>query len=445
MAKRPLRSHDIDVGFFHRWYRILLPFAWVAGVMLLIVLPVVAGLFAVLKYRFHQEFTWLTIAIVAVAITGLVMVDVAWRVIRGRRYLIRRIFEDMSQQRTPNFSSYLVDISPRLRKKLRFFSQREVELRDAPYLILRNACHHGQVNFLPFIRRGQWFRDPLDRRQGSHLEIGKHGLLDALNDVAASKIARAMNVDVKPIYGEGAYFEDRVTNINKQKSILDDGGDLPLRYVQATPQKRFIDHSLDGRRGQHVLNDRPLDGELPKAKYIIICCLTNPIKDPVYVLPVSAITRQLRNIFSDHADDYLTTLLRPMTPVFGELKPGEPEGEIADDVLELYNLFHRPILSLHHDTYRGGFDPNRIDYAGMVDRVDARKAVSAFMRAIDGATNDEVKIKLRAGDVLIINNYYGMHRRIEIGYKSLRPPFLFAKRRRWLRVYYGFSRPDPAE
>ncbi len=237
-----------------------------------------------------------------------------------------------------------------------------------------------------------------------------------------------------------------ITDIKKQKSILDDGGDLPLRYAQATPQKRFVDHSVDDPVSHRAIRDQPLDGELPKAKYIIICCLTNPIKDPVYVLPVAAVVKHLKVIFGDYANGYLATLFREVTPVFWGIKPGERTGEIADDVMELYHRYDRQILSEIGDVYRAGFDANKVDYSQMADRADARKALFAFTQAIDAAADEaadeEIKIKLKPGDVLIISNYYGLHRRVELGYQTLRRPFLFAKRRRWLRVYYGFSHPD---
>jgi len=444
MLRRPLQSHVFSVGFFSRWYRLARPLVR-AYVILFFLLAVLFGLWELdWKFKALRELLtprYLAFALGATAASLLAVVMATFWVFHARRNIIVNISRDMSQQRTFNLPSFLTDISPSLRRFLHGFAEHEEAFREAPYILLRNACHHRQVYFWPFVRRGEWFRDPLLRRQDARFEVRKQSALDTINDVLVTKIARALDVDIKPIFGEGTWFEDMITDIRKQKSILDDGGDLPLRYVQATPQKRFVDHSVDDPVTHRALHDQPLDGELPKAKYIIMCCLTNPIKDPVYILPVAAVVERLRTMFPARAGDYIATLLKQVTPVFWGIKPGERNSEIADDVMELYHRYDRQILSRLGDAYRASFDANKIDYSQMADRVEARKAIFAFTQAMDAATDEEIKIKLRPGDILILSNYYGMHRRIELGYMTRRPLF-FAKRRRWLRVYYAFSHPD---
>jgi hypothetical protein len=342
----------------------------------------------------------------------------------------------MAGQLAPNLLPKVLTLSRTFETKLEQFAVDEAGMRKTPYLLCRGACHSAQVYRLPLLMR-RIFPDPIHRRQNVNFDLHKQTTLDSLNDVLAMHISNALGVDVRPPYGEGIWFDDFVTDTSTQKSVLDDGGDLPLRYVQATPHSRFISHHIDK---DHRLSTQGTFGEMPKAKYLIVLCLANAVRDPIYVLPVVRVVDALRKRYGEIADTFLTTLEKRITQVFSNFVNQEQDDGVPDDILEPYRRNERSIVSPFDGGYRLGFDPNRIDYSAMSDRTEARKALFAISRAIADAVPDETKIKLRPGDVLIVNNYYALHRRKEMRYKTLlRIPLV--PRRRWLRVYHAFSRP----
>jgi len=470
MPLSPKRTHVVRMGFLRLWLRIIARFGFLSLPLVLFAdfalvasgrVPQISGAHVIIAQlpQSHSRTAVIVALIAGSFVVDMIVAGFACPLLllnsRLRHWLVEKISQNMAQQRTQEVAqqrtmavvSYLVKIPRNLRRRLVQFSRNEAGLRETPYIVCRKACHSAQVRYRPLFQVRKWFGDPLAQRQTANFDIKKHAVLDSLNDILVTQIALALDVDIKPLFGEDAWFADFVTENWRQKTLLDDGGDLPLRYSQATPHSRFVDHSKENPDGHSTMREAPLDGERPKAKYLIICCLTNPIKDPVYVLPVAALVRRFNEKYGERAASYISALLKNVTPMFATIKSGEHDGEIADDVLEMYHRYDRQVLSQYQGGYRSGFDPNRIDYSAMSDRSEARKALVAFSQTIDEAivdkaASDEVKVKLRAGDVLIVNNYYALHRRVELGYKSMRRPLLFAKRRRWLRVYYAFSRPE---
>lgn len=439
------RSRIVDAGLYRRWRPVTHVLGLVAGsataLGVVLILSVIYGLGLLLgwlpeSFRISAQFAiWISISTVVFFLLAVIVSLVVF--FRGPVHEFRRnVSEVMAGQLAPNFLPKVLTLSTGFETTLKQFAADEARMREMPYLLCRGACHSAQVYRLPFLRRGL-LPDPIHRRQNSNFELGKQSFLDSLNDVLAMHIGNALGVDARPDYGEGMWFDDFVTDTSSQKSILDDGGDLPLRYVQATPHSRFISHHIDK---DHHLNTQGTFGEMPKAKYLIILCLTNTVRDPIYILPVLRVVEALRDRYGEAADGFLSTLEKRVTQVFSNFVNQEQDDGIPDDILEPYRRNERSIISPFDGAYRLGFDPNKIDYSAMSDRTEARKALFAISRAIADAAPDETKIKMRPGDVLIVNNYYALHRRKEMRYKTLmRTPLL--PRRRWLRVYHAFSRP----
>jgi len=353
------------------------------------------------------------------------------------RWIIGNISDFMRRSGKLNLLMYSAALSPDVSRALEKHATDEEGMNKTPYVLCRSGCHTAQVyGPLPWLRYW-WLEDPVDRKQSLSRRHRDQAVLHSFNDVIVTKMADAMGLEVHPMLGEEIWFGDAMTDWDSQKTALGDGMDLPLRHVQATPHARFIDHGFDagdtfGGAGDDVASV----GERPKAKYIFFFCLANPIRDPVYVLPLRKVLERLEARWEATTPRFLETLQRKRFPLFLSMR----SKNAASDVYTFQNKNERPILSKHAAGFRSGYDPNRVDLAAMGDRPEERVALSVFHGALEAAAHeDEIGFLLEPGDVLIVNNYYAFHRRKEMRYAVNRPTLI--PRRRWLRVYYAFSKP----
>jgi len=125
MAKRPSQSHVFHVGFFSRWYRLARPLVR-AYVILFVLIAVFLGLLK-LDWMFPGVQAllaprYVTAALILTGLFLLSLIAMTVRMVLGRRNIILNISRDMSQQRTFNLPSFLMDISPSLRRFLNGFA-----------------------------------------------------------------------------------------------------------------------------------------------------------------------------------------------------------------------------------------------------------------------------------------------------------------------------------
>lgn len=211
--------------------------------------------------------------------------------------------------------------------------------------------------------------------------------------------------DEKP---KGEYSTDPAA----QKSLLTNGRDLPLNYRQATPDFKFTGEAGGGERA---------------ARIIVFACVENPISDPIYLLPTSA-------VFGRLPQGDFEALCQPVFTLFDKYEENlTQKGEIPSQCI----AYDNGSATAHWLS----FDINRL-ILGSDAIAKYRQSLRALIDTIESVANDPdsgaIPITLRRGDALIIDNYRMLYRRKEQDYSVFHPMLLGRPPVRWLFSYYGF-------
>jgi hypothetical protein len=200
--------------------------------------------------------------------------------------------------------------------------------------------------------------------------------------------------------------------------------DVPRRWRQAIPEFALVDEPSAS------------SGNVT-ARYAVYLCVENPIKDPLWLLPVHYVVdalseeqrKLLRHIayeFFDHwYEDLSSRGLSSIQKILGGekvgLKPGQSEN---------YNKWM-------------SFDANRLNLENSKTQQEERGAVGALRtKLVEAARQHAIPVMLRRGDVLIVDNYRTLIRRTELCYRAFNPWLFGRPAVRWLRMYCGFP-PTP--
>jgi hypothetical protein len=230
-------------------------------------------------------------------------------------------------------------------------------------------------------------------------------------DVAAAALLSAAGAELRQKNPtDRRVWQDFVTDVHNETYMFHESRDLWQRFRQATPE-----FAPDDVRKEKV-----------SANILLIACVENTIKDPIYILSVADVLSGL-----DEA-------------TIGELR--KKQFEFVDgwtwDLAEI-NRNLKSIVGGPKDDPRKmwlSFDPNRIDSQSDKTLPEGRKAVGRLMERIHDVGSKAKPVVLKRGDVLMVNNQHAMVRRKE------RTRFVFTwfmPALRWLRVYYGFP-PVPS-
>jgi hypothetical protein len=203
-----------------------------------------------------------------------------------------------------------------------------------------------------------------------------------------------------------------------QKSILSDGDDLPLRYRQATPELRFVGEVKAAAQ--------------MAARIVVFACVENPVSDPILLLTLSDI---LRDMESDERGTMVKHLAEPNFSVFDNwaqnLTQNDPHPN--QKVMMDRGTVERHWVSM---------DVNRLGLQAATMSEGNRQAVSRLLGQINAVESDSksktIPIFLKRGDALVIDNYRVLHRRQELGYRENNPLLWGRPPIRWLQIYYGF-------
>jgi len=227
-------------------------------------------------------------------------------------------------------------------------------------------------------------------------------------DIVAAAIIDAAGSELrKKSAPDHAVRQDYITDCDSEAHAFHEGHDLWLRFRQATPE-----FAPDDPRPDKVA-----------ANLVVIGCVENVIKDPLYVLPVADILSTL-----DH-----DTLFELRKKQFDFV-----DGWAAD--LSELSPHRKSIVSGGGDDPKSwylSFDPNRVVIRSDKTPQEGLRAVAKLLDAINRIGQRTAPVLLRRGDALIVNNYRTLTRRKE------RSRFVFTwpwPPVRWLRVYYGFPR-----
>lgn len=225
-------------------------------------------------------------------------------------------------------------------------------------------------------------------------------------DIVAAAIIAAAGAELRQKNKtDPKVWQDFITDADSEITRFRECRDLWQRYRQATPE-----FAPDDVRPEKVA-----------ASIVLIACVENTIADPIYVLPVADVLKEL--------DPETLSELRKKQFEF-------VDGWAPD--LSAVNLNQKRIVGGEGDRPERwwlSFDPNRIICQSDKTSPEGRKAVGRLMAQIERAGQGAVPVVLRRGDALLVNNYRALVRRKERDRFVITWPWPAL---RWLRVYYGF-------
>lgn len=275
---------------------------------------------------------------------------------------------------------------------------------EAPYVVLRDLY-------------------PILHRRFAYASMNTWFLKGGIYDIISSGLIALTGNRHRRKHANDNVYRDYKSVFSKQKHQALPDEDLPLRYRNATPELLFPDEAV-------FENENDL-----AVRIIVFACIENPIQDPIWILPLSAVLAELdpddvellcRPAFAVY-DRIATSLLqRDPRPDQSILSPGDGPGE-----------------------YYVSLDPNRIAFWHEDTGQEHRHALSNLFKCIEALGEDESKgaipVVLKAGDALVIDNYRMLYCRKEPPYQSFQPVMLGRRAQRWLRSYYGFPPFTPAQ
>lgn len=293
-----------------------------------------------------------------------------------------------------------------------------------PFILCRSGCHA----FAAYVSAMWDGHQLLEKLQTERRIASSWGRFNQLNYLITMSIADGLGLDWKQMRGEGHLFSDQVTCRDEQKSVVREFNecDLPLRFIQAEPQRRFV---------------RAGGAQLPKPKYVMFHCLFNSVADPIWVLPLKDVMAKLKEhcSASGSGTDYETVvrfLSNAAFSVYARIR-----DEPGPDVLKLQFGESRQVPILHTNASGktlSGYDENSILYDQLPP--PAATALFLFQRALDDAAKNAICVQLRSGDVLLVKNQEALFARREVADHFLSWPPTLAVRARWLRSYYLYSK-----
>ncbi len=414
-----VKDFTIELGRWSRWSPILLPVLLVPTAIFLVVFLIIEFSVALLASDTLRPSTetlsrFILVVVLVPVLINILFLGLIVAVGPFRRWLAIRIYSIIESSGGKDTSLSAFRIGGKIRAKLKALAADE----SVPLIICRNAVHTKHIYWLSLFRLSNHSFDPAKRIVESP---NPPYLFDRLNDLLLAKYLEQMEAELRPDRDQGKYFGDAITQWESENSVVQTR-DLPLYYTQATPYRRFP------RTGDHI-------GERPKAKYVVFSCLTNPINDPVWVLPTNFIVNQLRQLYPDDSDWLIEELEKHQFHFFMRYSHSELNDEVFT---KQHDVAPRPILMQVDDKFQSGFDINRLDLSRLDQFPRARMAVFAWHQAIQHSSKNALKVELKAGDVLFVKNYWAFYRRKELKYSTIAKPTLLPLRR-WLRIYWAHT------
>lgn len=274
-------------------------------------------------------------------------------------------------------------------------------------------------------------------------KIGRFSRLDGFRAIRIATLLSSLQAQTAKKGRSEEFYKDYITTFREkrdfEKTMLWDGGDMSLRFRQSSPELPFY-------AGANAI-------EQVQPRYVVIDCLMNPIRDPVFVLMVSDIIEKLPEAIREICN----------------IEPGDPDdSKKIDEIVErvnstpFYKYDNYDRYSLVREDSEVPFPiGNNIDldrpWLGelswdinkvIIEREPVyekqRQVLSIVSRAIYLAQFEAREIVLRTGDTMVIDNRRALHCRKEFDYpklrfKNRRIPIV-GHNRRWLRLYYGFEK-----
>lgn len=325
-------------------------------------------------------------------------------------------------------------------EKLRSPDERE----NVPFLLLR-GFHH---TFLFTVQDPEAVAEARSKRWAKERWNFRH----ILNAWAVACVFDMLGVVLARKFGAGIeqFYRDYVASPQRQKTQYTDGKDMALRYRQSAAELELSAH------------DPSTERYVPK--FIALSCLSNPIKEAVWILPVEAILEEMGAVLAEsEAITDPEVRDKELEKIFHILEDHhfikfDRHTMIAPQTNGSTSYFIRPTYekkgcALGQDLTPGklwaaelAFDQNRVEVRDEPDESyvrDTKRPLAILIRAIRQADDRglAIPVVMKRGDLLLVDNRRAMICRKEYH----QPRFIFLRIRfrtkHWFRIYYGFPRP----
>lgn len=273
---------------------------------------------------------------------------------------------------------------------------------------------------------------------------GQFSPWDALNAYRVSGLFSRLGAMTSMKADSHEYYRDYTTCSDNEKDMLKDGGDLPLRFRQSSPELPFRPRG-DKKTPEHL-----------HPTFIAIVCMMNPIRDPIFVLPVASVIKRIPEVVElickesdqpidqeslgrkiDHCISSLNNLGFIQFDKYDKMTFVRLDADYPFPIGRKIDL-DKPWLG------EMGWDINKFVIGVGEEHAAHRELVRTIHMAIGLASDDARKIMPTAGDVLILDNRRALHCRREYSYrpyKDERSSFVVLDvPKRWVRLFYGFER-----
>lgn len=319
--------------------------------------------------------------------------------------------------------------------------------------ILRNLREHNTAATQPFALVRNYL-GKFTPRTGSP-EFERWGMGHFQNSVAVAGLLHLLGAKLEFKASSEEFFRDYITSPELEKDQFRNGNDISLRFRNWSPELHFM-------RGNHDTN-----AVIPA--YVALSCIRNPIRDPVYILPLQYIVEVMPLIIQEfdwvqsHGDlsGFKVALSgKVMEDALAErdrLLALSASGSITLKYFDNYGFYqtgiqnanvHPPIMNVSptdNPDWQIAWDTNRTIFPLETEEPDTRKFGTVIKLSIERASNFASEITLEPGDVLLVDNRRALVRRREYDYRHvkaphLRPDTFYMLPKRWLRVFYGFSK-----
>lgn len=346
-----------------------------------------------------------------------------WKV--GNERALLSPVRDISKKivKNPDFFSEIMKgaFSSRLRERLRELGSGAAR---EPYLVVRGA--YPTCKLLGYSARlAETLPNGNYAKSAPRYDRARWYLKRSTYDLISNGLIAHAQCTMRDKRGDGRAYREYFTSDDHQVSAFDDGGDLHLRFRQATPE--LYAGSDIGARSVDTL----------AARLVLFVCVENPIREPLFVLPVSEVIERLDTPEGKAA---LDALLNGEFESFDNWGLDDLKPRLAGDSQPL--LF-KDGLADGSSRWRMSFDPNRMNVELEIRDRQKFRLVGALLRAIHEASEQARPVVLHRGDALIVHNHLALVRRKEQSYHWLNVPTWGRPAVRWLRVYYGFPPAKP--
>lgn len=216
-----------------------------------------------------------------------------------------------------------------------------------------------------------------------------------LTDYIICGLARYLNCSVEPRYKEHRLALNVLTDPSEQQSSDRDNVDMALRFHQSTVEKKLPKPNKSINYGEIGCLFR------------IYVCVKNDLLIPIYLIPVQELIDQHLCEFIDNSvrrQDILKTLQEGNFERFGPRSPSD--SEFSD-------IGSSPILrDMGGRDWMMSFDHERVKAYGR--QAAEERAIFELREAIRRAKRDAIMIRLKPGEILIVNNYRALMSRREV-------------------------------